>query len=342
MKKISSVLLAAVFFCSVFFFSGCGLFDAFAEKVPTTYSGSEKYTAGNTEFEGKVDTFSIWWLYGSVTIKTHKENTVKIEESANKELENTFRLHWRYYEASEYGKILYIYYSASGKHDYGDLKKDITVYLPENDDMNVSVTSQTAAVDIDFSGYENTLESLSVVNYSGKVAVKLDNADEVRISGQNNDDVAEADRIFFFRADGYVNDLGISSSYAKVDAAVKTVRYADVGTVFSDLCFAADEAKKLSLCNSGGKISARVLAFDSIDIETRDMPCELALASDAGFTLTMKEKNRFNQKVSPKNVAVEFEGATQSGGKYTVGTGAKTITVATDSELRIIPFEEAS
>lgn len=183
MKKLISVLLLALIFCSSCLLSGCGLIDAFSDKVPTTYQNADKYTTGNAEFEGKVDSFSIWWIYGSVTVKTHKENTVRIEETANKELDDTFSLHWRYFNASEYGEILYVRYSASGNFDFGDLKKDITVYLPENEDMDITVNVESASVDLDVSGFENTLEELYILSNSGKVSAKIDSADEVRISG---------------------------------------------------------------------------------------------------------------------------------------------------------------
>lgn len=337
MRKMISVLLIASLFCSLCVLSGCGLTDALSNKVPTTYQDADKYTAGNAEFEGTVDTFYVWWLYGSVTIKSHKESTVKIEESANKDLDNTLQLHWRYHNVSDYGNVLYIHYSASGDFDYGDLQKDITVYLPENDAMHISLDIQAASVDVDLSTFENTLEKISVCNHSGKVSVKVDNAEEVRISGQNEDDVPESQREFFFRANGRVDDLGISASYAKVDAAAKTVHKGDVGTVFADLVFAADEAKDLKLSNSRNKIYATVLDFDSLDIETRDDLCELTISPDASFTLTLKEENRFRQKMSPKNVSVGFEDVIQSGKQYTLGTGESKITVATDSDLTVLP-----
>ena len=339
MKKLFSVLLITLFFCSSCLLSGCGLIDAFSGKVPTTYQNAEKYTAGNAEFEGKVDNFSIWWIYGSVTVKTHKENTVKIEESANRELDDELSLHWRYFNASEYGNVLYVRYSSSGNFDFGDLKKDITVYLPENDDMHLSFTIEAASVDVDMSGFENTLEELNINTNSGKVSATIDSAEEIRISGQNDEGIPEENREFYFRANGTVDDLGIISSYAKVDVAAKAVNDADVGSVFADLIFSVEEAGDIELTNSDGNIYATVLKFDSLDIETCYKPCELTLSPEASFNLTIKEKDRFNHKTSPKSVSVEFEGVSQNGAKYTVGTGEKTIEVATDSDLLIKPFE---
>ena len=339
MKKLSSVLLIALIICSSCLVSGCGLIDAFSDKVPTTYQNAEKYTVGNTEFEGTVDSFSIWWIYGSVTVRTHKENTVKIVETANSELNDELSLHWRYFNASEYGDILYVRYSASGNFDFGDLKKDITVYLPENDGMDLTFTIEAASVDVDVSEFENTLEELTVNTNSGKVSAKIDSAEEVRISGQNDEGIPEENREFFFRANGTVDDLGISSSYAKVDAAAKVVDSGDVGSVFADLVFSVEEADDLELTNSGGRIYATVLKFDSLDVETFDNLCELTLSPDASFGLTIKEKDRFNYKMTPKNVTIDFENVKESDLRYTVGTGEKTIEIATDSDLIIKPIE---
>ena len=337
MKKLLLVIAIALLLCSVSLLSGCVFFDAFSDDVPTTYDNAEKYTAGGAEFEGKVDTFSIWWLYGSVTVKTHAENTVRIEESANRTLDDTFSLHWRYFNAGDYGEVLYIYYSASGKFDFGDLKKDITVYLPENDGMDVTLTVDSASVDVDLSQFENTAEEVTVITKSGRVSVRVDDADSVRITGQNDEGIPESQREFFFRANGTVYDLGISASYAKLDVAAKVVRSGDVGTVFADLIFSADEVRDLKLSNSDGKINATIFKFNSLDVETYSKPCELILSPDAEFTLTVKDKDRFNHKTSPTGVSVEFDGVTQNGSQYTVGNGNSKLAVATSSELRIIP-----
>ena len=333
MKKLISLLLFAVTIITTCVFSGCGLFDT----VPTTYDNADKYTAGNAEFEGKVDSFTIWWIAGKVTVRTHKENTVKIEETANRELDTNFSLHYRYFNASDYGDILYIHYSASGNFDFGDLKKDITVYLPENDGMDVTVRTDSAEVDLDLSQFENTLEEITVLNNSGKVSVKIDSADSVRISGAN-DDNAKDGNVYFFRANGVVYDLGISASYAKIDAAAKEVRNCDVGTVFEDLVFYAEKGRRLKLSNSAGVIDATVLDFETMDVETLDNRCDLLLSPDASFQLTLKDKDRFNHATVAKEVTVGFENLVKEGNVYTVGDGKKTVTVATDHNLNVMPY----
>ena len=340
MKKLTSVLLIAFILCSTCLFTGCDFFDSLTDMFPTTYSSPEKYTAGNTEFEGKVDLLDIWWQYGTVTLRTHKEDTVKIEERANQEIDKTFTLHWRYYDASDYGQVLNIQFSESGNFDFGDLKKDLVVYLPENNNMDIAINSKAALVDMDVSGFENTLKELHVLTESGKVSVKVDSADEVWISGQNDEGIPEENREFYFRANGTVSILGISASYAKVDVAVNQVYSGDVGTVFNDLYFSANQARDLKLANSDGRIYATVLKFESLDVETFSAPCELTLSSDASFVLTLKEKDRFNHKTAPTSVSVEFEGVTQSGSQYTVGSGEKKITMASNSEIRILPLAE--
>ena len=335
MKKLISVLLISLIICSTFLFSSC-VFD----KVPTVYSDPEKYTAGNTEFEGKVDNLSIWWQYGTVTVKTHMENTVKITETANRELDEKITLHWRYFNASDYGMVLYVQFSASGNFDFGDLKKDLVIYLPENEDMDIAINSNAASVDLDVSEFENNLEELHVFTISGKVSVKIDSADEVWISGQNDEGVPEENREFCFRANGTVSTLGISASYAKVDAYAIKIYNGEIMTVYADLLLEADEARDLKLYNSEGRICATVLNCRSLDIETNYQPCELTLSPNASFVLSIKEKNRFNQTMTPKSVSVEFENMTQSGSQYTVGAGENNISIATDSDIVIIPLAD--
>lgn len=341
MKKRFSALLLAWLLCSLSLLEGCGLFDALSDKVPTTYPNAEKYTVGNAEFDGKVDSLSIWWIYGSVTVKTHKESTVKIEETANRALDDTLRLHWRYFNASDYGDVLYVRYSASGNFDYGDLQKDITVYLPEQDGMDISLTVEAASVDVDVSTFENTLDELTVITNSGKVTARIDSADEVRISGQNDEDVPEQMREFFLRANGTVQNLGVSSSYAKVDVAASSVRSGEVGSVFADLCFSAEKVEELKLYNSRNGIYATVLSFNDLEIENFEGECELTLSPDASFVLTVKEKDRFKHPTVPTSVTVGFADATHSGAQYTVGSGENAISVATAGAFSVLPLAQA-
>ena len=339
-KRILSLCLAVLMLASLLSLFGCDFFEAFSDRVPTTYDNEEKYTVGDGTATGKVDHLSIWWIYGSVTVKTHAEDTVRIEETANGEIVEDFRLRWRYHNAPDYGDVLYIRYSASGKFDYGDLSKDLTVYLPENDGMHLSFTIEAAAVDLDVSGFENTLSSLSVSSNSGRVSARIDSADEVHISGQNDEGIPEANREFFFRARGEVDVLGISSSYAKIDAFAHRVYSGEVGTVFADLRFSTAKARDLTLQNSRGKTFATVLDFDKLEIETFDAPCELTVSPDAAFTLTMKSKDRFGHAVSPKGVTLHLaEVVKKSDSLYTVNGGGDTVTVATDSTLTVFPYE---
>ena len=111
-------------------------------------------------------------------------------------------------------------------------------------------------------------------------------------------------------------------------------------TVYADLLLEADEARDLKLYNSEGRICATVLNFRSLDVEANYQPCELTLSPDASFVLSIKEKNRFNQTMTPKNVTVEFENMTQSGSQYTVGAGENNISIATDSDIVIIPLAD--
>lgn len=339
MKRTALLSILVLLLCAPCLLAGCGLFDAFSSNVPTTYPDADQYTAGNTEFEGKVDMLRVFWHFGSVTVRTHGEDTVKIEEVADREVDDTLRLHWRYFHASEYGNVLNIYYSASGDFDFGDLRKDIVVYLPENDGMDIDLTVDSAAVDVDLSQFENTLEELSVITNSGRISARIDSAATVRIAGQNDEGVPEEDREFFLRADGRVYDLGISTSYARVDVAAEYVYKGEVGTVYGDLLFEADEVKSMTLHNSRNRIDATVRQFETLDIEACYEPCVLKLSPDASFTLTLKEKDRFRSKMSPKQVTVDFDGVSGDRPRYTVGAGESSISVATDSDLTVLPLD---
>ena len=176
---------------------------------------------------------------------------------------------------------------------------------------------------------------------SGKVTARIDSADEVRISGQNDEDVPEQMREFFLRANGTVQNLGVSSSYAKVDVAASSVRSGEVGSVFADLCFSAEKVGELTLQNSRNGIYATVLSFNDLEIENFEGECELTLSPDASFVLTVKEKDRFKHPTVPTSVTVGFADAAHSGAQYTVGSGENAISVATAGAFSVLPLAQA-
>ena len=91
------------------------------------YADAEKYTAGDGEIPADIRSLSIDWPEGAVRIAYHESNTVVIHEETEKELREEDRVHW-YLD----GDVLRIHYVRSGKMNTWNLRKDLTVTLPND------------------------------------------------------------------------------------------------------------------------------------------------------------------------------------------------------------------
>lgn len=340
MKRIFSILLCLIFLALTLALGGCALFDSLADRVPTVYNNADEYTAGDKILPGVVDTLHVFWQAGSITVKTHADQSIEIYETANQETDTDFKLHWNYVDtqSAEYGHVLYVQYASSGRHDFDDLEKNLTIVLPENDNMHLSFTVNTVSVNLDVSGFENTLEKLSVVNYGGSTDAKIHSAELVQISGHTQEEaVSEELCSFQVSAVDEVDTLLISTSHAAVKVTADEIGSAEILSSFSDVDLKCKKAGSLTLENSTGKITAAVESFRKMDIESYQNVVELYLPETAAFTLAVSPYNSFGSKQEPGEISVLFEGAVKEGNTYRVGQNGAAINVSTGHNVSVIP-----
>ena len=327
MKKGIIVSVIALIFVCLTALCACSVGGGYR----STYSEAEKYTAGSVEFDGSVDTLHVYWKEGKVVVKTHKENTVLIEEADRTNMDE--QVHWLYKkDIGEYGNVLYVRYAASGKDNFGEPKKTVTITIPEVDDMYIGCTIDNADLEIDTSEYENTMREVSVTNTTGSIRLNLSGADTLQVSGKGNENKKDE---YVLHSTGSIGTLGINSSYASVDLDLNKVRTGEnVGSVFNDFKMVCNQINRLTVnMGSKGKQELTLKEFNELSVKNNYEDVVINLDEKAEFTLT-------TSRASAENVSVLFDGVVKGNSTYTVGSGKKKIKAETEGKITVKPTSE--
>lgn len=342
MKRLLSCLLVLGLLVCL---SGCGLFGG-GVNYDFSYLNSEKYSAGNTLIEQSegLQNLHISWYKGDVTIKTHKEDYILIDELANGVLEDSHRVHHNYQVDPQGVGTLFIEYGASGVKDYTDeMQKDLIVTIPEYNNYYIGVTSGYANITVDTDDYENTLRKLSITTDCGAVHANIYHANVVQIAGYGVDAGDSDNRVYELHAVGTIHTLGFNSSYAKIILTADTVNGMDnVGSVFETTHITINHAKDVKLSGSRSEYFVYLKEFTSLTIEGRERPIHIYLPEDTQFTLDITRVEYFEgeeDRVSD-SVVIDFDGVTRiSDTKYVVGNGEKSIHITTYHDIEISPLQ---
>jgi len=336
MKRIISLILICAFVMS---FCGCGLLFGEA-KYDFSYSDSDKYSAGDTEIKDASDLSKIHvsWYSGDVIVKTHSEDTVIIEETAEGVEDDVHRVHYYYYKSS-YGDVLDVQFGKSGVENYDGVKKNVSITVPENDEYYIGIISHGANVTVDTSEYNNTLEKLSITTEYGAVHANIYNADTVQIAGYNQDKGAGENRIYELDAVGYISTLGFNSSYAEVKVSADTVYSMDnFGSAYCKTYFNVRRAGNIKVLATHAEAYVNAEEFTSIEITGREKPVYIDIPDDTQFTLDITREKVYDSDKDMVSDVVEigFENVNKvSDTKYTVGNGEKSIKITTFNAIYI-------
>ena len=333
-KNALSILCAFLMIFSLSLLAGCGLFGG--SEYDFTYRSADKYTAGNTEIDDEYvsEHLFVRWYQGNVTVKTHDKDTIIIQEEINKQVDDKYKVHWWYSPEQTGGTTLFVEFCASEKLDFSGITKNLTITIPRTDGNHLSFDTDSANVTVDTSDFDNTLSKLSFATNEGSLNAKIDSADEVKISGCN--DETDKDVVFELTSLGKVYWLGMNSSYAKVKATLNEVSTMDVvGSVYKDTEFFCNKGKKVKLTNSNAKIVATVLQFDSIEISQYAGQTVLNLPADSQFSATISRAKDYGEIETSDVVQVDFENVTKTDNVYKVGDGAKPISIKTAQAVYI-------
>ena len=332
-KKIVAFIIATCL-PLVFILSGCSFLMSFITgSFNTSYMSPEKYSVGNALIEdgSGLSIIHIMWVSGSVSVTTHKENSIVITETANKETTEKDTLHYYYFDDQE-GGILWVQFCESGAQDFGDLKKDVTIVIPEVDGLYCGATLDSADFTIVIDGYENTVDKFSLTNNFGSVNARFDEVTTFQASGCGEED--SKDCVWAVTANR-ISSFGFNTSYAKMSARINEIATAEhCGSVFNDFELYVQSIRKLTVdIGSRGDQKITALSFNSISVKNRDGNVRLYLSPDAAFEMTVKGQKR----ASALEIGYEYE---EAEGKYTVGQSGKTVRIETESNVYVQPYAD--
>ena len=338
MKQRKRATAAALFLSLCLFalsLSGCGLYDGLlSTAIPTDYPFSESYSVGDATLEGGADRIFLTWLYGTVHIRTHREDRIEIRETANLAVKEDYTVHfWHRSEGDE--TVLNIAYSASGIKDFGTLEKDLILLLPESAIASLTVTVDSADVTVELP--EGTpVGSFLLSSFTGEVDVSLANGNEVSLSAHCHASAPKGKDTVRFASTGRIGDLSITSTYSAMDVSVKDADTVKLTGAEGDIFLRGNVVGASEISTTFGKTQIYLQGYDTIRAESGTGDVTMTLPAALGFNLKISSAPYGD---GPKSVAVNFDGATEREGGYTVGNGEKSIDVATDGRIEVTPFE---
>lgn len=244
------------------------------------YANAKQYTKGGATLNAQVEDLEIEWIAGKVKIAYHTENTVKFSEESDKALNDNNSL---YYWLD--GKTLHIKFARSGRGNYLNVGKTLTLYLP-------------AGVTIRYAGIETVSADVEIG------AVAFNNADIETVSG----DVS-------VKAASFASKAEISTTSGDINAAISsTTNELDIESTSGDVTVISDGITKLDVDTTSGRVDIDVKkAPRSLDIETVSGAITLNIPDGSGFTAEVsKVSGSFNCDFS----------AEHRGGKYIYGDGS--------------------
>lgn len=177
--KLITLSVATVLVLAIFAFSGCGLISGNLW-TDVEYDNESAYTIGGGEISGSISEIVIDWPCDSVTVKQYNGTAVKVEETADKELEEGLKLRY----LADNGKLT-VQFATNGRHNIRGLNKELTVLVPVEttlnklsiDSVSGNVTSQVFvnqfyAKSVSGSIWaSNVILGASVNSVSGKITV---------------------------------------------------------------------------------------------------------------------------------------------------------------------------
>ena len=128
--KLITLSVVTVFVLAIFTFSGCGLISGNLW-TDVSYDNESAYTIGGGEIAESISDIEVKWADDSVTVAYYDGTSIKIEESADKEIEEKLTLRY----LVENGKLT-VQFATNGRHDIRGLNKKLNVLIPTGVTLN--------------------------------------------------------------------------------------------------------------------------------------------------------------------------------------------------------------
>lgn len=302
MKKVIGLIVVLVL-CMTLLYS-CGATGMMDNK--------KDYSTGGDTISGAVENLDVNWTAGSVTIAYHADNTVILEEKAERAIPEDEKLLWKLE-----GTTLKIEYHKPDLFKLTTLAKDLTIILPEGTKLNKAAIRATSA-------------DLKVPSLQAEEAV-------FETTSGNTDAKAETKKV---RAVSTSGDIIL-----KLTGLQDSV---DLSGTSGDLSLIAEETEKVTIRSTSGRISAEARSFgtitagttsggiavktdrfDGMKLEATSGDISVALPQNPGFSGTIDTTSGgINSSIPLEN----------SGNHYSCGDGSAKLTIrATSGNVTVTP-----
>ncbi len=235
--------------------------------ISSSYANAGKYASGGTTITGTVDSLEIDWIDGSVTIAYHQANTMEITETARKNLSDAEKLQWWLD-----GTTLRVKYAKSGVQVSSDLRKSLTVTLPET--------------------MASPLKKVEIASISASVHCRPLYAENVKLSSVSGTVDAEcaADELNIFSISGKItltasaNEIKLSTTSGAVEADIGHAEKAEISGASAAVRLNGREIRKAEIESVSGPVNVSLQKTESLKASTVSGLVRLSLPTDLGFT----------------------------------------------------------
>ena len=309
MKKTLIILtIVTLILVAAFSFSGCSLIAKAQGKTYISYVQSGAYSSGNAEEDIIPEDILINWYGGSVNITQYDGDKIVFFEKANKELTDALKLHWAFWDSSEYGKYYSIKYCAKGMYDLSEIKKDLYVLLPK-DTLSYNQISVTArgecSINIDLPDVSVIGECQGNPNVHldaewGNIDAAFKDVDSFRMIG----DADEVANQYFRRLTAQkVGTIDCVASFNKFIFNVDEIKSSAEIKTFSGDVFFSCYGNVRSLNIDGGLGTKYVFAhsFNKLNFKSKTGIIGVAMNYKQAFQVTMSNYNEYGANLAYKD-----------------------------------------
>ena len=322
MKK--TALLSVMLAVCLIALGGAALF-LFGGVLGQSYADAEKYTAGGTTLEGKIENLEISWNDGRVKIAYHAGETVTVSETSRKNIPDDFQVRWWLD-----GTTLRIRYAKSGaRMVFQNLNKELTVTLPEGIRLKtVSVTGASADLELPgLSAEEARLETSSGEIRAEITARKLT---AVCTSGDFRGTVNGAEEISAESTSGNISltqtggakTVRLKTTSGGIGAEMESVGSIRAESTSGGIALDAKKAEKATVSSTSGDLTLTLGAFGELEAGTTSGSVTASLPEQPGFSGEVRTTSGSVRSA----LALKKEGNT-----YFCGDGSGKISIHTTS-----------
>lgn len=298
------------------------------------YDNADEYTMGGAQLAAdQIKSLDIGWLSGEVKVEYHSENTISFSETANKALDEDTTM---YYLVD--GDTLRVKFAKSGKHNFLNLSKTLTVYLPEGMELEV-LSADSVSADVGVSGI--VVQRAGIDTTSGDIRLDdmtvSDSAKLNTVSGEMTGELA-----------GSLSEFSVQTVSGDMEFTLAAARKIDVDSTSGAISLTVEETPDSLVADTvSGDVSLDLPGAGSIDLNSTSGEIKLtagtapnALSVDTvsgDVVLCLPENADFTVAWDSVSGSVDSElTMKKDGDDYIFGAGTKKYEVGTTSgDLRI-------